>query len=526
MIEKESKYHRARTKSSTGTYEVLNSPLFQISKLILLFSAVANAYYICSSLQRDTSCNSNHRRILFREPLLTTSCCYATYNLATRASATLKAKPTLLEMEDGDEKEVGKTKQNETYIQWTGRLAKRITQRFTSSNENSTNNNSENSSNSQGQGSSDSIVVRIRNRMPFFNKEQESNTTVVKIRNRMPFFNKEKESNITELFFSDLNEQTQQERKERQQREEEKQRTNDRKKMRPTPLIRKRMKSFETDNISDERRKVVEQRPRERTSQLEKPLLQGTKVSSSETATSNGTRSMDSKNGWPGFFSNKEDNNEAKQIDSLRNNTGSDDTLSLALSIPLAIGGTISTSLNATQAFLNDVVRSTARKLASRDVAIQGEEKWVVACPKTRISPGEAVPVVVGGIDLLLIASNDAKRLYCVANQCPHLGTPLETGKLERRSPEKTTGSTEEDATLLQDDCIVCPLHHTAFALDSGEVRGEWCPYPPIIGSLMGAIKPQANLPTFAVRYRGKSIEVRLNSALEKMEENKTENSA
>ena len=62
------------------------------------------------------------------------------------------------------------------------------------------------------------------------------------------------------------------------------------------------------------------------------------------------------------------------------------------------------------------------------------------------------------------------------------------------------------------EDCIVCPLHKTAFALDSGQVRGEWCPYPPVLGKVMGSVKRQETLAVFDVRTRGKNIEVRLNT--------------
>ncbi|KAG7343958.1 ferredoxin subunit of nitrite reductase and ring-hydroxylating dioxygenase [Nitzschia inconspicua] len=168
------------------------------------------------------------------------------------------------------------------------------------------------------------------------------------------------------------------------------------------------------------------------------------------------------------------------------------------------------------------------------------EEEWIVVAPKTRISPGELVPVTVAGIDLLLVASKDGSALHCIANSCPHLGTPLEIGTLERRpiqspstildgnvtitSPGGGEGQSgcvpffqENDISrmLKQDgceDCIVCPLHRTAFALESGEVRGEWCPYPPVIGKLTGAVKKESNLPVFDVRTRGKNIEVRLNT--------------
>jgi nitrite reductase/ring-hydroxylating ferredoxin subunit len=163
------------------------------------------------------------------------------------------------------------------------------------------------------------------------------------------------------------------------------------------------------------------------------------------------------------------------------------------------------------------------------------EEQWIVVAPKWMISPGELVPITAAGLDLLLVASKDGSALHCIANSCPHLGTPLELAALDRRPVETPPDSTTTAASpialgdpkplqetdiakmLTQDgceDCIVCPLHRTAFALASGEVRGEWCPYPPVIGKLMGTVKTKTPLPVFDVRTRGKNIEVRLNTRI------------
>lgn len=180
-------------------------------------------------------------------------------------------------------------------------------------------------------------------------------------------------------------------------------------------------------------------------------------------------------------------------------------------------------------------VVSAAQKFVSGVFDGKAEE-WIVVAPKTRIAPGEIVPVTAAGIDLLLVASKDGSAVHCVANSCPHLGTPLEVGSLERlpieSNPPATGGKVQplekKDSNFFQEndissmlkqdgceDCIVCPLHKTAFALESGEVRGEWCPYPPVIGKLTGAIKTEANLPVFDVRIKGKNIEVRLNTPVE-----------
>jgi nitrite reductase/ring-hydroxylating ferredoxin subunit len=161
---------------------------------------------------------------------------------------------------------------------------------------------------------------------------------------------------------------------------------------------------------------------------------------------------------------------------------------------------------------------------------IKPQGEWIVVAPKTRISPGEIVAITAAGLDLLLVASKDGSSLHCIANSCPHLGTPLEVGLLDRRpiEPGYSFGTTDAEPSILQEtdiaklltqdgceDCIVCPLHKTAFALESGEVRGEWCPYPPILGKVMGAVKTRESLPVFEVRTRGKNIEVRLNTPVD-----------
>jgi len=183
------------------------------------------------------------------------------------------------------------------------------------------------------------------------------------------------------------------------------------------------------------------------------------------------------------------------------------------------------------------IVQKTIRSYQKRS-NVNPNEEWIVVCPKIAVAPGVTLPVVAGGLDLLLVVSKDGKRLSCLANTCPHLGTPLETGLIERRPrndddgilkggqrttpitppPTKNKGNIALANNEIDDgceDCIVCPLHQTAFALESGEVRGEWCPYPPVIGKVMGTVKAKSKLPTFKVRTRGKNVEVLINSSLD-----------
>jgi len=153
-------------------------------------------------------------------------------------------------------------------------------------------------------------------------------------------------------------------------------------------------------------------------------------------------------------------------------------------------------------------VAGTQRLISSVwESTIGSRDEWIVALPKRNIDPGVVVPVNVAGIDMLVIASRDGEKIYCIANSCSHLGTPLETGSFERRKTDRPIDSADGC-----ENCIVCPLHQTAFSVETGEVNGPWCPYPPFIGSIMGAVKQKSPIATFDIRIRGKNIEVKMNS--------------
>jgi nitrite reductase/ring-hydroxylating ferredoxin subunit len=147
--------------------------------------------------------------------------------------------------------------------------------------------------------------------------------------------------------------------------------------------------------------------------------------------------------------------------------------------------------------------------LSNMDI-LNRRNEWVVACPKTRVGPGQITPCVVNGLDIVIFASRDGKRLDAFANSCPHLGSPFDLATIERK-PATERGQRIDDG--VGDgcvDCIVCPVHRTAFEIQSGDVRGEWCPYPPVLGKVMGFTKPKSKLVKFAVRLKGKNVEVRI----------------
>jgi nitrite reductase/ring-hydroxylating ferredoxin subunit len=134
---------------------------------------------------------------------------------------------------------------------------------------------------------------------------------------------------------------------------------------------------------------------------------------------------------------------------------------------------------------------------------ISKKEEWVAVLKSNDIAAGDLVPVEVDGLAILVAADLDGK-IFAIANSCPHLGTPLENGRLGE-------GST-----------IVCPLHKSAFSLESGDVVGDWCPFPPILGPLiLGNLAPPEKVSTFPVRSKGANIEVFIDRNLKERFESK-----
>ena len=103
----------------------------------------------------------------------------------------------------------------------------------------------------------------------------------------------------------------------------------------------------------------------------------------------------------------------------------------------------------------------------------EGPDDWTPTLPVDELGEGDTACVEAGGMPVLLARQNGT--VYALANRCTHRGGPLHEGELE-------------------DGCVVCPWHDSAFALEDGSVvRGP-------------ATAPQ---PAFETRVSEGRIEVR-----------------
>lgn len=95
--------------------------------------------------------------------------------------------------------------------------------------------------------------------------------------------------------------------------------------------------------------------------------------------------------------------------------------------------------------------------------------------------PENARKVVEVGVFKVLVIHTQG-QFFAVDNRCPHMGLPLKGGKIE-------------------DGAVVCPFHHSAFDLASGDVKA-WSPWPPLVGKALGSLAREKALPVFRTEIK------------------------
>ncbi len=102
--------------------------------------------------------------------------------------------------------------------------------------------------------------------------------------------------------------------------------------------------------------------------------------------------------------------------------------------------------------------------------------KMLELFPESELPDGARKVVDVSGVKVLVL--NFKGEYLAVQNACPHMRFPLVMGRVT-------------------DDCgIICPFHHSAFDLRTGDVK-EWSPWPPGLGRLAGMVSREKALPIY-----------------------------
>jgi len=110
---------------------------------------------------------------------------------------------------------------------------------------------------------------------------------------------------------------------------------------------------------------------------------------------------------------------------------------------------------------------------------------WIKVLPREQLPDGQRRVVEANGRPILLLSLMG--QLYAVDNVCPHMGASLEGGQ------------------VTDDGTIVCPRHHSAFDLHTGEVK-EWSPWPPGVGRMLGSLSREKALSVYPTRVEDGSI--------------------
>lgn len=101
------------------------------------------------------------------------------------------------------------------------------------------------------------------------------------------------------------------------------------------------------------------------------------------------------------------------------------------------------------------------------------QSEWVVATTRSKLPKAGVLAVYPKGVAVLLIPLGD--ELLAIANRCPHMACPLESGRLEG-------------------GVITCPCHDWSFNIRTGEMVGE----------------PQIRVTTYPVKSDGDDVLIAL----------------
>jgi nitrite reductase/ring-hydroxylating ferredoxin subunit len=114
---------------------------------------------------------------------------------------------------------------------------------------------------------------------------------------------------------------------------------------------------------------------------------------------------------------------------------------------------------------------------------------WVKVLDQDALSQNARQVVKVGKRAILLLLHEN--QIYAVDNICPHMKLSLKGGK------------------VTEDNAIVCPWHHSAFDLQTGDVK-DWSPWPPGVGKVLGMVSKQKALSVFPTRVEEGTVWVNL----------------
>jgi len=116
---------------------------------------------------------------------------------------------------------------------------------------------------------------------------------------------------------------------------------------------------------------------------------------------------------------------------------------------------------------------------------------WIEAIPESALAEGDKKVVRLGEQSILLIRHQG--RIFATEPACPHMRLPLKGGKVE-------------------DGTLTCPWHHSAFDLETGDVKA-WSPWPPAVGRMLGSLRREHALKIYATKVEDGTIWVALDEA-------------
>ncbi len=114
---------------------------------------------------------------------------------------------------------------------------------------------------------------------------------------------------------------------------------------------------------------------------------------------------------------------------------------------------------------------------------------WTRVANDADFAEGAKLVVKVSGQEVLVLRHHG--RVYATESRCPHMYRAL------------------KDGSISNDGVLTCALHHSQFELATGRCLA-WAPWPPVMGPVLGAVRPRRDLRVFPTRLQDGGIWVQV----------------
>lgn len=147
-----------------------------------------------------------------------------------------------------------------------------------------------------------------------------------------------------------------------------------------------------------------------------------------------------------------------------------------------------------------ELVSKSTRKVGRSHLRMGGDDfpvsmKWIQVGSVDDFPLGEITSINAYKDESIAVVRDFDGKFTAIVDKSPYLGVPLSYGAVKETSDGVP--------------CIECPQSKTLFSLQTGEVVGDWIPFPPVINNILRIVVGPANkVIKYPLRNKGNKVQI------------------